>query len=387
MLFQIGLKPKENDMKSFEIFLSDCCDSILTNVDEEEPRLLSFIKDMDGLIEESQYALDFCSMAWKAAVRMHMSFTSDTSIVSSRVFLDYDALTDLAFVAAAEGDTASLDIFLGDPRSDASKTARDNGETLLHVLMKNDCCRAQPADLILAMQRLLEAGCNFSAINQVGQTPLHIWNWDHVFDEADEKDIEELVQTFIKIGVDVKIQDQEGETILHANVKSFERTEILLRSVIPQEISKTLRMPDSEGYTPLMRAIHYDDEDVAEMLLNHTGHEPEALQNPALIVPLAGRMESTTLLQNLISSGLQLVSSNGDSHLHHLTYKSSSPYVRLLKELLPGYCNVRVANRLPIENYLRECLVQNAESPQLDVLRDIGIPDTINDSDSTGQFI
>ncbi|KAK8007952.1 hypothetical protein PG991_010503 [Apiospora marii] len=383
-LLQHGVEPVEEDYRAFGEKTSVLCQCIAHGYPLQaghtgerfikslmETRMEAFIKSLNSMIDVSQSAFSLCCIAWKAAVECDLSFTSDLSMVNSRISLDDAALKQLGFAGAEGGDINKLNVYLGDPRTSAESIAREttgpNNETLLHCALDPSNAGHRGFESRLAVtHRLLDVGCLPTSVNSEGQTPLHLWTWGEDANETQQQEFESLVRVLFEKGASILIKDTDtGSNALHwwscRGLVHIMRA--VLNVVSPDDVEKALAMTDDEGATPLMDAIEGNNDDVVKLLLQHRSyqwHDFETLDRSKLL-SLAGGIESAPLLQSLIAVGFPITSDNGDSALHHVQETTPSDCIKTLKEHLPHCCSKRVDGRLPVETYLQQWFSISAE--------------------------
>lgn len=405
ILIQNGIEPKDGDRDAFQKAVERLCSSIRESYRSftdhrgqnfpkgiPERRLEAFIRSMNDMRDTFPGAHALCSIAWKQALRYDISFTSDVSIVSSQISLDLESLIELGMSGAATCDMAKLDTFMNDPRItvDGLDCKTIAGRTVLHAALgPPHTSFVRFPDRLAVVQRLLEAGWKPSAIDDYGHTPLHVWTWAENADEAQKLEVEKLIRSFLEKGASIHTKNKKGFTVLHLwALRGLTGTlQAMLHAISNEEAAVALAATADDGFTPLMLALEQNEADTAEALIQYGNIEFGTLDISKLL-SLVGRIESVSLLRLLVAIEFPIKSDSGESALHHIERTTPMSCIRLLKEHLPGSCGQRVGGRLPIEIYLRECILElahcGAETPSFKILQELAAIESHEASDEDG---
>lgn len=416
-LLQYGVEPVEAEYRVFGEKMSVLCKDIANgyplqtaNTNESfmkslpETRMEAFIKSLNSMINSSQSAFALCCIAWKSAVECDLSFTSDISMVNSRISLDDVSLKQLAFSGAAGGDIKKLNMYLDDPRTLAESIAREttgpNNGTLLHcALGPSNAGHVGFESRLAVTRRLLDAGCLPTSVNSEGQTPLHLWSWGESVDETQQQEVKTLVRVFFEKGASILLQDIEtGANALHwwAFRGLVPQMRAVLAVASADNIEMALTMTDNKGMTPLMNAIENNNAAVVKLLLQHRSYQRRDFEglDRSKLLSLAGAVESAPLLRSLMAIGFPITSDDGDSALHHVRETAPADCMKILKELLPNGCSRRFDGRLPVEAYLQHWFSTLAEDTNrhrgidqdqhFKVIEQLTNPDTLAARDESG---
>ncbi|KAK8110140.1 uncharacterized protein PG998_006597, partial [Apiospora kogelbergensis] len=375
-LLQNGIEASGEDSESFRVQLTILCRDIASKYPVKsgshaqrlvksapEMRLETLIRSLNNLIDVFPSALALCSIAWKEAVEQDLSFTSDITIVNTQISLDDEALKELGFAGAAGGDITKLNAYLDDPRTSVDTLVRGKTSlyesTLLHCALGRSHAGFRGFESHLAVtRRLLEAGCLPTIVNNKGQTPLHVWSWGEDADETQQQKLEDIARSLFHKGPSIQTKDiASGANALHcwASRGSIRTLRAVLRVASADDAESALETTDDEGATPLMRAIECNHVDTAKLLLRYGGNGRDFIEtlDKSKLLSLMGGIDSTSLLQELISVGFPIISDDGDSALHHVKGTTPVDCIKALKEYLPDHCSRRFEERLPVEIYLR----------------------------------
>jgi ankyrin repeat protein len=309
--------------------------------------LQPFVMALNHLSKASPGVLPLACMVWKIALGWDSNITKLTSLLDTRIWLAEDALPNWAISVTSSADAESLESLLSDPRVIHSTIRTKDGGSLLHVATSLDGRSVDLKDYLVTAIRLLDAGFSPAAVNDAGKTPLHVWNWQKWHrPNSDSEVLEDLIRAFVRAGLDINMQDQCGQNVLHATVRAgHERQlEAILNVVDKEALDKALRATSLEGYTPLMEALRLGHESSASAILEFCALDPRQ----------PGFERSA---QILLASGMCVAGNEHIDPLHQLGQWPSLRCVRWLKALYPQSCGTRVDGRLPLDRYLHQRLV------------------------------
>lgn len=395
--------------EGFELFKKRLLDE-MPGLDPSPLRqpLRSFLLSLNQLVKTSPSVLPLASLVWRVAMNSQStkSFSQDfLSKLDPRIWVAESDLSKWAIHTITSTDVISLDALLSDGRFDLLSIRTENGDSLLHVATSVPGYHCDLRDRFDISIRLLKAGFSPSATNDVGKSPLHVWNWGcWVKSDEDAELMERLVRAFIEAGFDIGQSDWVGRNVLHDNLKKPRELQaiinvaggealdraLLVVSNIPNLLTpRETDMPEHEvlqrrreepemlretnkheGFTPLMEALTSGREEAAMILLRYwlqrRGRNPKDQQQDDGTSKLLVEMsESEESVRALVDSGM-CVRWNAQclvepSPLHQLSWEATTHCVKLLKALYPHSCETRVKEWLPLENYLNRCLRRGSD--------------------------
>lgn len=390
LLLESGILPTNNELTWLECALRKLAferKGMYADPDRVDRALRSFVMSVNDVVGRLPGVLPLACMVWKIAVRSDPTLDEYTSVLDTRMWLADDALLERAIGTVESANVDALVFLLRDPRLDQIRVHRTkDGGSLLHVAthVGDDsgtiCLQKFPAsdgkDAVMTATQLLEAGFSPTAINDKGETPLHVWNWETRFEfwsEARGHSLRDLARAVIQAGLNVEMKDQRGNNVLHANVGRPQQFTAILDFADTETAGRALQATNHRGCTPLMKALQKGDERSVNAVLQFC-----AERTIAQVVTALSSSEGVELVQRLLDSGMCVCLSEHPSPLHRLGRGASLNCVKLLKALYPHSCGTRTKGRLPLDNYLLEqganyCLEAVPASPE--ILRELASVD------------
>ncbi|RFA32820.1 ankyrin repeat domain-containing protein [Alkalilimnicola ehrlichii] len=212
-------------------------------------------------------------------------------------------------LAAYEGYSDLVETLLA-AAADPTMTS-DQGSTALHfAAFKNS--RGSDAARTEIVQRLVNAGTDINARNDIGPTPLiYSIDWQHAA----------VFNALIAAGADVNLASRSGSTpLLRAlNTDNREMIDRLLAAGADPNLA------DSKGHTPLIRAVLNANERMVERLLsvgantdNQDRYGWSALHHALSDIADGSDDEQTRIIQRLLAAGAPLNAPNnqGETAVH-----------------------------------------------------------------------
>jgi ankyrin repeat protein len=363
LLLESGITPTNNELTWLECVLRKLAfeqKGMYTNPERVNQALRAFVMSVNDLVGRLPGVLPLACMAWKIAVRSDPTLNEHTSVLDTRMWLADDALLERAIGTVESANVDPLTLLLRDSRLDQIRGHRTkDGSSLLHVATHvggSGTVRLQkfPAsdgkDAVLTATKLLEAGFSPTATNDRGETPLHIWNWETLFEfwnELRRHSLRDLARAFIQAGLNVEMTDQRGNNVLHANVGRPQQFTAILDFADTETTGRALRATNRHGCTPLMEALWIGDERSVNAILESCAERPIAQ-----VVTALSSSEGVEFVQRLFDSGMCVCLSEHPCPLHRIGHGASLNGVKLLKALYPRSCGTRTKGRLPLDTYL-----------------------------------
>jgi ankyrin repeat protein len=332
--------------------------------------LQSFLLSLNQLVKSSPGILPLASVVWSAAMKTGWSQNFSRDFISEldpRIWIVEDALSEWAFRTITLMDANSLHALLSDGRFDLLSIRAEDGGSLLHVATSAPGYHCNIRDMFVIATQLLNAGFSPSATNDDGQSPLHVWDWGcWVESDQDSELLENLMRAFVQAEFDIRQTDRWGRNVLHANLDKPRELQAIINVADDEALDGALRGTNKrKGFTPLIEALTSGREEAVVILLQYCrqkrGDRPKDRQADGgtsnLLVEI---LESKVSVRGLVDSGI-CVGWNGQcpvevSPLHGLSWETTAHCVKLLKALYPHSCETRVKERLPLENYLDQCI-------------------------------
>jgi hypothetical protein len=244
--------------------------------------LEAFVMSLDRLVKDLPVVLPLACLVWNMAVKRYSNLTQHTSLLDDRISLAEDPLPGRFKQLIYSGDADTLTEMIIFAKFNTREIYFERHRSLLHVVAtcSNPSCTADA--LSVMANYLLMGGCSPSAADDAGQTPLHVWDWEH-WDRSrllDPNPLENFVQVFLLRGQDViTTLDQHGWNVLHAQAaRNFGvQLKTILEVIDPVVAKNALRAISLAGNTPLMEALsrgHQHAASVIEEFLARFAKEP-----------------------------------------------------------------------------------------------------------------
>ncbi|GAB1317153.1 hypothetical protein MFIFM68171_07363 [Madurella fahalii] len=406
-LLERGVLPTDDELELFEAWLTTLAyhKGNLESPDKVDRTLRAFIMSLSSLSERLPGVLPVARMVWKIAVKSDPSLNEHTSVLDTRIWLDDDALLAWAIGIIRSSDMKALDFLQRDPRLDHARVRTENGGSLLHVVTDvsydNSDSWIYPdivplsKDHVQTAIRLLAAGFSPSAVNNYGETPLHVWDWETqrmIQGESGQELLNELARAFIQAGLDVTTKEEYGgRNVLHANIDQPRQLKAILSAGDAAAIDAAMQATTTLGCTPLMEALRMGEETSATILLRHWAKihgwgDGESDLELADFVAELSTSDDTGLVRRILASGacVGLNEDRKSSPLHNLSVETTLICVRLLKALYPRSCGTSVGGRLPCATYLYKRLTYSFPGTldvEEEVMRELTAFDSNTDDD------
>jgi ankyrin repeat protein len=232
------------------------------------------------------------------------------------------------FEAATEGDVKTVAALI-EANRDLVTAKDEDGDTALHLAAaggQRDVC-----------ELLVKAGANVSAVNKLGQLPVHLaiaskneatvellirrehlnaadLSGNRPLHWAIGNKAENLAKRLLEAGADPTAINNHGHNALH---RAADRGLITTADLLVKN-EKLIEQPDGFGYTPLLLAATRGDKSMCELLLK-AGASPKAGQKAGLnalhIAAIGGRTSLIELFLTHTASLLESTDASGDTPL------------------------------------------------------------------------
>lgn len=342
-LLEFGVEPNEEDINKFD-FLSRttlCCVSSL--------ELEFFIRSLSPMTEKSTAHFKLCQMAWSLAINLGCGFSSDTSIVDTRISLADDALMEALFASIRNEDFQRLASVVEDPRIrsiDAIEPASGCSafEVAAGRLGDNDCLNV--------FRTLLDAGCHISKPDSQGLWPVHTLT--KLIHNENYDGICEIYGKFVHKGTGCTLLTRQGQNVLHLGCSSPVFIEAVFTFETQEDVAAALETQDEQGYTPISLAISKGKDEGALLLLQRAGCRRDTLRSPISILPLCVKTNCPRTFDYLVGAGIDslVVGTNGPTLLHYINCETSTDFLDRLMSLQLEACTLRTDGKFPIDVYL-----------------------------------
>lgn len=330
-----------------------------------------FVRCLAPITGRSTTHFSLCKAAWSLAIEKGCDFTSDTSIVDTRISLAEDALITTLFTSIRNADFQKLASVVGDPRSNL--TAAINPVNGLSPFQ--EAAKLGYDNCLIAFKILLDAGCNVSQPGPDGLLPVHMLArqrdpWE--VDDNDEKynRLCEIIREFILRGTGCTVVTEQGQNVLHLGRSAPVFIKANLDLETEANVTAALETQDKEGYTPISFALAEDGEESALLLLQRAKCCPNILRGPIPILHLCVEMNSQRTFDILVGADIQsqAIGTNDATLLHHITSRTSANFLARLMFLHPKACTLRTDGRIPLDIYLNSCLCSPESRLDIEVL-------------------
>ncbi|KAK9419958.1 putative Ankyrin [Seiridium unicorne] len=333
-------------------------------LEECEVLCRQLIQDLSQLIntEYAPAALSVCSSYWKRAMTLGWSFAMNPELVNSQVSMTKDELLQWGFTAAKMGDVESIAKFLQDPRTDVKEMRCPIGYTVLHYAVQSYDYQFTFEGSNLVCKRLLDAGCDPSSLNGHGDTPLHLWDWEE--QDVLEQQLADLVEAFVRAGVDITIQNLSGHNVLHSIIIYPWELQAILNHAERSQVVTALQAVDNDGYTPLTKALRQTGDayrdvrlETSAILLFQASQDLIAKWNsPVPILELAACSGSELVIQMLLESSILSDKGTVGNPFRNLGACTTARSVQLLCVASPGGLDSLENRRCSLQSFLANCL-------------------------------
>ncbi|KAL8375650.1 hypothetical protein RB595_006978 [Gaeumannomyces hyphopodioides] len=378
-----GAWPEEDEMDTYQDSLDsldDCLPEHRSGLEQDFQRL---VQTLHQQIEDSPASLRLCSIVWNKARQWGLPFSFDQMNVSSQVSMNEEDLERLAFSAVRSTDSGLLRYVLEDPRADLPKMQDESqfGDTLIHAVMRADSEDMDISQQQTILLKLIQGGCDPLAVNELGETPLHLWAWS-TSDEFNAVIFDEVVSIFVAAKFDIGSVSISEDNVFHDYVYQVDesgeilgRLKAMLEGFPAESVGQALFHANNHGHTPLIFAMNSDLEDTAVLMLSHCkpAEHPQAAREKLLSATLESG--SASVIQRLVELDAETFHGEDVHPLHRIQASATIRWVQVLKSIVPLDCEKRVDGRLPVEVYLRECF-ETATAPNLDILKQLGTEST-----------
>lgn len=359
-LLGFGVDPDPEDVGIFDHF---CC-----QIGVEFHGLEYFIRSLGPMTGKSTTHFKLCHAAWLFAIGLGCDFTSDTSIVDTRISLADDALMEALFASIRNEDFERLASVVEDPRVNLTDATNPiNGyspfEEAAKALEYDDC--------LTVFRKLLDAGCNVSKPGSEGLWPVQMWaKLSRNIGMEKYDSVCEIIREFVRRGTGCTVLTRKGQNVLHLECSAPDITRAFFGAETEENIAVALKTQDVAGYTPISFAVSQGEDEGALLLLQRAGCCLDTLRSPAPILPLCVEMNCQRTFDYLVGANIesQVVGTNGPALLHHITHRFSAGFLDRLISLHPKACTLRVDGTFPLDVYLNSCLCASRPSLNMEVL-------------------
>ncbi|KAK6067202.1 ankyrin repeat protein [Seiridium cupressi] len=360
VLIAHGVHVSDNDVQDLE----ECLENRHYYVDECEVLCRQLIQDLSQLIntEYAPAAFSVCSSYWKKAMTLGWSFAMNPELVNSQVSMTKDQLLQWGFTAAKMGDVESIAKFLQDPRTDVKEMRCPIGYTVLHYAVESYEHQFTFEGSNLVCKRLLDAGCDPSSLNGHGDTPLHLWDCDE--EDVLDQELADLVEAFVRAGVEITIQNLSGLNVLHSTITYPWELQAILNHAERSQVVTALQAVDNDGYTPLTKALRQTGDECRDVhletsaiLLLQASQDLIAKWNsPVPILDLAAYSGSELVIQMLLESSILSDKGTVGNPFRNLGACTTARSVQLLCVASPGSLDSLENRRCSLHSFLANCL-------------------------------
>lgn len=283
-LLKSGVVPGGEDVGMFD----DLAGKYIANhaISSDLECLIRFLSPM---IEKSTAHFKLCQAVWSLAIRLGCDFSSDTSIVDTRISLTDDALMTTLFASIRNADFQRLANVVEDPRIKLID-AIDPISGYPPFEVAADAHNLSFEDSLNAFSILLNAGYNVSRPNSRGIWPVHTFaELDNNNEKYNKKydSICKIFREFVRKGTGCNVLTGQGQNVLHLGCSAPVLIKAFLDLETEENVAAALVMKDEEGYTPISFALAEEEEETALLLLQRANCRPNTLRAQPLFCPSA----------------------------------------------------------------------------------------------------
>ncbi|KAH7160715.1 hypothetical protein EDB81DRAFT_713509 [Dactylonectria macrodidyma] len=380
-LIASGKVPTSFEVETFKkcLELNDGCQNTAMKTANMEKSTFELLQTLQSKTSfDSDWSFEVGQIAWKMALVLEYSFTTNTSLViDSRISLSYKALVERAKLAIEDEDEEQLRKCLSDKRLNVSAPVLDDGRTILHLAAAN----SSPC----AIRLLLDASREPLIASSSGNLPVHeLVHQEEGFVEA--------VQIFADKQFSLLSTNGAGCTIWHLKAKDDPTAIFEYFSKAGSMImAKALSTRDNAGETPLSLIFEKNRsefEDVFISLAKLCASIPGFWNSHGPIFGAAARWGSDSIIHCLLGAGAEPEPAPAGtcSPLHNLPSSSSPEYVKLLQRIYPDAHKHRFEGRLPAELYIRRTF-SSGHWPKLEIVGCLIPPAICSSLDKDGHML
>lgn len=381
VLLAAGYQVGEDDLSGLSWFREELIDRGTFEDDSDDTYgLESLITCLNTKIDRSPSHFGLCQAAWSLAVEMRCGFTTDPSIVDTRISHSEDALAKTIFTSVRDADIETLAEVLKDPRADIAILTGDEYGTIFDQWLGH-AFDTDFSERLAVLEMLLSAGMEVNRPDHEGLMPLHrlailmsnSYGDDSCSDNDDDfEKLCDIVNAFIRKGSGCSQLSRANQTVFHLGLGSISFIGAVLETQTKDSILSALRTRDDEGHTPITLALQYGKDNAALLLLERSNCDPETLRGPASIDTLCVAGGTYLAFNFLLDAEVILETCDAEVRntplLHHLGPKTGKDFVFQLIHMFPGGLLSRVDGKLPLEAYLERCINCKPPAINLDVL-------------------
>ncbi|KAJ3549935.1 hypothetical protein NM208_g236 [Fusarium decemcellulare] len=384
-LLSCNVVPEPAEIDCFECSLYRFLRADNGNAESQTLAILHHLKATSAYSHE--WGRQLGSIVWQWALKSHLSYTDNASLVDFRISMSEEALKANVCLAISRDDVDALDRYCADDRVDRAASYSEAGDTLLHLAARKKAPKA--------LELLLTLGCDPDLENEDGDLPIHLCRW---------YDLESL-RVFRKFGISLSCQNTRGCTPFHVWAEGCAYNDADPRKCgFPekfQDLSRVFEL-DTEGAiqalltktasgdTPLMlilkkrpgygndlrtsveyRMFGFPGQEPDTMDDHHTILEnrvlcllelfskiPEFWQNHDPVLGAAVNFGSEKVVRHLQEAGVGFEAPvpGTQTPLHLLPFTTTLESVQLLSNTYAHSIGQRVDGKLPVEAYITSSL-------------------------------
>ncbi|KAF5009576.1 hypothetical protein FDECE_4234 [Fusarium decemcellulare] len=346
--------------------------------------ILHQLKEMAAYTTE--WGQQLGSIVWQWALENHLSYTDNVSLVDSRISMSEEALNTIICSAIGRDDFETLNRCVADERFDKTASYSNEGDTLLHLAVKEGAPKA--------LEVLLLLGCDPGLENKSGDLPIHLCKWYFL----------KPLHVMKQFGVSLSCPNSQGYTLFHIWARDCAQfDEDSAKFGFPDELedlnrvfeldvegsAQALQMKATQGDTPLLLLLkqHTTDKDkgprlerMALSLIQACSNIPGFWKNHDPMLGTAVNFGSAEVVRRLQDAGVGFEAPLPGTRtpLHLLPITASEENTRWLIDIYADSVGQRVDGELPVDAYITAAC-KSALPPQSKIIEVLTPPTLIED--------